>query len=120
MSRAQFEGIEPTELRWTEGGDMAIVWSDGHRSNFSPEYLRSICPCAECQGTHGTPPKAFNILSASQVARAQAGKETVVLGVAPVGNYAVCFTWGDGHNHGIYSWSYLRAECQAYKKAQSG
>jgi DUF971 family protein len=29
-----------------------------------------------------------------------------------VGNYALHFTWSDGHNTGIYSYDYLRGLCQ--------
>ncbi len=29
----------------------------------------------------------------------------------PGGNYAIRFTWNDGHEHGIYSWDYLREWC---------
>jgi DUF971 family protein len=38
--------------------------------------------------------------------------------VAPVGSYALKFTWGDGHDLGIYTWSHLRAlcECEACKQ----
>ena len=28
--------------------------------------------------------------------------------VAPVGKYAMRFVWNDGHEHGIYTWTYLR------------
>ena len=117
MARGEFEGIEPNELSWNEDGNMVVVWSDGHHSEYSRAYLRSICPCADCKGTHGTAPKAFKIVTSQQVARA--GRETVILSVEPVGRYAISFTWGDQHSHGIYSWSYLRAECEAHKKAQA-
>ena len=28
-----------------------------------------------------------------------------------VGNYALQFTWSDGHTAGIYTWNYLRRIC---------
>ena len=28
-----------------------------------------------------------------------------------VGKYAISFHWNDGHEHGIYSWAYLRENC---------
>ena len=31
--------------------------------------------------------------------------------VKPVGKYAINFVWNDGHQHGIYTWSYLRQIC---------
>lgn len=104
-----FQDIEPVEMGWTEDGRAAIVWSDGHRSVYPPALLRRICPCAECRGTHGAPPKAFQVLSARQVAGAP--RQIVIESVEPVGNYAIAFRWGDGHKEGIYSWPLLRAEC---------
>ena len=108
MGREQFSGIEPIELSWTKDGHMAVRWSDDHQSEYSPAFLRSICPCAECTGAHGTPPKAFKIVTSQQMATAHV--QTVIQSVEPVGNYAVQFTWGDGHSHGIYSWPILRSK----------
>jgi DUF971 family protein len=96
-------------MSWTEDGQARIVWSDGHQSVFSPALLRRVCPCAECKGTHGTPPKAFVILSPQKVRSAP--KQLVISQVEPVGNYAMAFTWGDGHREGIYTWPLLRTEC---------
>ena len=109
MNTQPFDTVEPVELKWIEhpqGRVMDILWSDGHRATYSPGFLRKQCPCAECKGTHTGKPKAFNILSAAQAAGIR--REIVIESVEPVGNYAVAFTWGDGHREGIYSWSYLR------------
>ena len=37
-----------------------------------------------------------------------------------MGKYAIRFSWNDGHQHGIYSWQFLRehcpcAECKAHR-----
>jgi DUF971 family protein len=41
--------------------------------------------------------------------RLQTGKENVaVTAVEPVGQYAVRLVFDDGHNTGLYTWSYLR------------
>ncbi|MBD89174.1 MAG: hypothetical protein CL940_02415 [Deltaproteobacteria bacterium] len=96
-------------MGWTETGQMRVSWSDGHTSVYTPPFLRSICPCAECQGTHGGPPKAFQILTPTQVQGAD--RQTQIMSVEPVGSYAICFHWGDGHKDGIYTWSYLRQSC---------
>ncbi len=104
-----YDDIEPLDMGWTDAGQMSVSWSDGRASVYSPALLRSICPCAECQGTHGGPPKAFQILSTTQLQGA--ARQTQITAVEPVGHYAVCFHWGDGHNDGIYTWSYLRQNC---------
>jgi DUF971 family protein len=38
-----------------------------------------------------------------------------------VGRYAIRFTWNDGHQHGIFSWDYLReiCPCEQCKTAQA-
>ena len=33
-------------------------------------------------------------------------------GAHAVGRYALEFSWSDGHRVGIYSWDYLRRNCQ--------
>jgi DUF971 family protein len=106
MVSSPSKSIVPKEMRWLPGGSLEIVWADLTQSIHSAPWLRSICPCAECQGTHGTPPKAFKILSQAQVQ--DVSSQTEIVAVKPVGHYAICFTWGDGHSDGIYSWSFLR------------
>ena len=104
--RDLYEDIEPSELDWTPEGALAITFSDGHKAELSPAFLRSVCPCAECRGTHGTPPKAFNILSAGKLINL--ADQTVIKSVQPAGHYGLIITWGDGHDDGIYTWAYLR------------
>jgi len=64
------------------------------------EYLRVYSPSAEVRG-HG---RGQDIL--------QTGKKHVVLeSVVPVGHYALQLVFDDGHDSGIFSWSYLRELC---------
>ncbi len=109
MGITSTEGIVPLEMGWTPEGHAKIVWSDGHTSAYPPAHLRKICPCADCRGTHGTTPKAFVILSPAKLKNAP--RQVIIDKVEPIGNYAIAFTWGDGHREGIYTWSILRNEC---------
>ncbi len=109
--REQFADVEPQQLAWNDAGHMAVTWSDGLEATYSPQWLRAICPCAECRGAHGGPPKAFNIVSSSNLRNAN--KQTVIQRVEPIGSYAMAIVWGDGHKEGIYSWTYLRALADA-------
>lgn len=123
MRTHPFDSVEPVDLAWKDvpegrGRIMAISWSDGHHSTYKPSYLRKICPCAECKGTHTGKPKAFNILNARQAAGIH--REIEIVSVEPVGNYAIAFAWGDGHREGIYSWSYLRAMSPEQESARKG
>lgn len=105
-TREYYARVEPAELSWTDDGAMRIVFDDGVSDELTPELLRAVCPCADCRGTHGTPPQAFNILTASHLQGA--ASQTVIDSVEPVGNYGLAITWGDGHKDGIYTWAYLR------------
>jgi DUF971 family protein len=45
--------------------------------------------------------------------------------VAMVGNYAIRFHWNDGHQHGIFSWDYLREwcpcdQCRTFRASTAG
>lgn len=60
------------------------------------EYLRVYSPSAEVKG-HGPGQEVL-----------QVGKINVTIdNIKPVGNYALQLFFSDGHNTGIYSWSYL-------------
>ncbi len=107
--RSHFRDIVPKEMDWTDDGKARFLWSDGHESVYPAAALRRMCPCADCKGTHGTPPKAFNIVTTRALAGAP--RQLNIESVEPVGNYAIAFTWGDGHREGIYTWDLLRDEC---------
>ena len=36
--------------------------------------------------------------------------QAAVEDVTPVGNYAICIAWGDGHDTGIYTFASLRGD----------
>jgi DUF971 family protein len=94
------------------GNSMDIEWKDGHRSSYTFVYLRDACPCALCDDERakdgrepGDPPKP--VAGALPLFKALARPTEV----EPVGKYAIRFTWNDSHQHGIYSWEYLREIC---------
>ena len=74
-----------------------LEFFDNYNAKLSAELLRVESPSAEVQGHSSkekkTPLNKQNI-SITQIER--------------VGNYAIRITFDDGHNTGIYSWSYLR------------
>ena len=85
----------PTEIRLRKSaGVLTVTFDSGERFELPFEYLRVFSPSAEVRG-HGA-----EIL--------QIGKEKVrVVGVEPVGNYAVRLKFDDGHDTGLYSWPVL-------------
>lgn len=107
--------VTPQKVRvlLTEGKGLEIDWADGHRSAWSFAWLREACPCATCveqrkiEGRKpGQPkPKPAELLPMFT-------PPTKPTGAHPVGRYALEFSWSDGHRAGIYSWDYLRRNCQ--------
>ena len=89
--------VKPTRVKAPHGAKtLEITWGDGHRSAFPHEILRGYCPCASCQGHSGT-------------IKFQAGANLDLRNLEQVGNYALSFAWGDGHEAGIYTFRYLRS-----------
>ena len=87
----------PLELRLKRAEKrLDISFDDGTSFALAAEYLRVESPSAEVQG-HGPGQKQL-----------VAGKAAVgIARVEPVGNYAVRLIFDDGHDTGIYSWTYL-------------
>ena len=112
MERSAFESIKPVHIGWTADGKVQIVWDDAHESTYELAYLREQCPCATCKGHHGPPTtlvrQSRGGLPILQTQKPKPQPSIEVKGVVPVGQYAIRFTWGDGHDSGLYSWRYLR------------
>jgi len=52
------ERVRPIEINPVGRYAVNILWNDGHSSGiYTYEHLRSICPCAECQGQRGAAPR---------------------------------------------------------------
>jgi DUF971 family protein len=88
--------FRPVNVKAPHGArELVITWSDGAKSTYPHEILRGFCPCATCQGHSGT-------------IRFIAGANLELVNLEQVGNYALSFSWGDGHDTGIYTFRYLR------------
>ena len=73
-----------------------LSFDDGLTGSLSAEFLRVFSPSAEVRG-HGPGQEVL-----------QAGKAGVqITAINPVGHYAVQLVFDDGHDSGLYSWSYL-------------
>lgn len=86
-----------TEIRLNKAERrLDVAFDDGSRFSYPAEYLRVESPSAEVQG-HS--PEQKQIV---------AGRRGVgIIGIEPVGNYAVRLTFDDMHDTGIFSWEYL-------------
>ena len=104
---------EKVRVLLTEGKGLEIDWQDGHRSAWNFAWLRDACPCATCVDERKNEGRKIG-QSKSKPA------ELLPMYKAPskpssahgVGRYALQFNWQDGHSAGIYSWEYLRRNCQ--------
>ena len=107
--------VTPSKVRVliTEGKGLEIDWADGHRSAWGFVWLRNACPCATCidertqQGRKIGQPKAKPAEILPMFTPPAKPKSAQA-----VGRYALQFTWQDGHAAGIYSWDFLRRNCQ--------
>ncbi len=89
--------VRPTDIKLHQKSRMLeVAFDDGSHFNLPCEYLRVYSPSAEVRG-HGPGQEVL-----------QVGKENVnITNIEPVGTYAVCLHFDDGHNTGIYSWDWL-------------
>ena len=115
------DAIRPVKVRVDQSGGtgMTISWADGHHSSWDFAWLRAACPCATCheeREKEGREPGESKPRPAAVLPLYEAPARPAK--VAKVGNYALRFTWNDGHEAGLYSWDYLRNVCEAGSRAQ--
>jgi DUF971 family protein len=88
----------PAELKFRKAhAELHIRFDDGYEGSIPYELLRIESPSAETKG-HGAdrpPPPAKK-------------RKVGVVGAEPIGRYAVRIRFDDGHDTGLYTWSYLR------------
>ncbi|WP_460449541.1 gamma-butyrobetaine hydroxylase family protein [Alsobacter sp. SYSU BS001988] len=90
--------VWPTEIRLSKDKrTLHVAFDDGAAFDLTAEYLRTQSPSAEVQG------------HAASERKTVPGKSAVeIIGVEPVGNYAVRLVFDDMHQTGLFSWTYLR------------
>lgn len=86
----------PEELRLSADKTLLTVTFPDAVFQLPAEYLRVLSPSAEVRG-HG-PGQAITVSGKRDVA---------ILGIEPVGRYAVKLVFDDLHASGIYTWDYL-------------
>ncbi|MDO7645785.1 MAG: DUF971 domain-containing protein [Reinekea forsetii] len=74
-----------------------LQWPDRVEHRLSAEFLRVHSPSAEVRG-HGVGRQVL-----------QVGKKAVAIaGLEATGRYAIKIIFDDGHDSGLYDWTYLR------------
>lgn len=89
--------INPTAITLHQRSrTLEIAFDDGSQFTLPFEFLRVHSPSAEVRG-HGIGQETL-----------QLGKKDVeISSLEPVGHYALQIHFSDGHNTGLYSWTYL-------------
>jgi len=105
---------DPEHIAISKSKGIKIDWKDAHHSEYGLTYLRDKCPCAQCTGAHGTPPRPAGGGDTPQLNNPfpMFKPALKMLAVEPVGNYAIRINWSDGHSSGIYSYDHLRRICE--------
>ncbi|MEQ1696066.1 MAG: DUF971 domain-containing protein [Hyphomicrobiaceae bacterium] len=89
--------MKPPQLSVNTAGDvLSVVMDGGETHQLSAEMLRVMSPSAEVQGH-----------SADQRVTLGKKRSVKIKELQPVGNYAVKIVFDDGHNTGLFAWSYL-------------
>jgi len=97
----------PRHLDVNKDRGLTVTWADGSTTFYPVKHLRRMSPSAEMRELRDE--QRRNPLTVLPSSMAEATSENLTITDAePVGNYAVRFTFSDGHHTGIYSWDYLR------------
>ena len=97
LEASQLRRIEPPVLSMERGGtDLRVSVKGAVAYDLPAEMLRVMSPSAEVQGH-----------SPSQRVTVGRKRNVKIKEMQPVGNYAVRLVFDDGHNTGLYAWSYL-------------
>lgn len=87
----------PSKLRVSpDKAALTVEFGEGEVFELPAEMLRVMSPSAEVQGHSPAERKTVG------------GKRDVTItAIRPIGNYAARITFDDGHDTGIFSWTYL-------------
>lgn len=91
--------IEPVQIIEESDSELTIKWSDDAETHYKAIELRRNCPCASC----------VNEWTGQKMLKDESIPEDLsISSTSVVGRYALNFHFSDGHNTGIFSFSYLR------------
>ncbi len=96
-------GMKPLNIQQI-ADELAIAWDDGLESYFDLGKLRAACPCASCLGERDLLGNLYKAVTKE----GDPEKRKSLVKYNLVGGYALQPVWGDGHDTGLYTFSYLR------------
>ena len=96
----------PEHLDLERERGLTIHWTGGGRSFYPVAWLRRMSPSAEQRALREE--MARNPLTVLP-SRAGADAPLTAVDAELIGNYAIRLRFSDGHDTGIYSWTYLKS-----------
>ena len=98
LETARQNAVRPPRLEITGGGSgLTVEFACKSRYEFTAELLRVMSPSAEVQGH-----------SADQRVTVGGKRNVKIKELRPVGNYAIRIAFDDGHDTGLFTWTYLQ------------
>ena len=92
--------MSPLKIEVREHKYLFIKWDDESESEIELKKLREFCPCATCLAEREKQSVKFiPIFNENQIKP---------VNIDIVGNYAIAIVWKDGHNTGIYEFTFLK------------
>jgi DUF971 family protein len=92
--------MHPVKISVVDKKDLLIKWDDGTEDKLNLRLLRKNCPCATCLAEKEKQSKMYIPIFADN--------QITVKTIVQVGKYAIQITWNDGHNTGIYEYTFLK------------
>jgi ATP-binding protein involved in chromosome partitioning len=97
LETAKQNAVRPPRLEITGGGSgLTVEFACRSHYEFTAEMLRVMSPSAEVQGH-----------SADQRVTVGGKRNVKIKELRPVGNYAIRIAFDDGHDTGLFTWTYL-------------
>jgi ATP-binding protein involved in chromosome partitioning len=97
LEKAAGRGMKPPKLEIVHGGEaLRVSFATRDEHELPAEFLRVLSPSAEVQGH-----------SKEQRVTVAGKKNVKIRELRGVGNYAVRIVFDDGHDTGLFTWSYL-------------
>jgi ATP-binding protein involved in chromosome partitioning len=98
LETAKRNAVRPPQLEITGGGTgLKVEFACKSKYDLTAEMLRVMSPSAEVQGH-----------SAAQRVTVGGKRNVKIRELRPVGNYAIRIAFDDGHDTGLYTWTYLQ------------
>lgn len=92
--------MKPQKIKLAGQQKLMIDWEDGTSSELPLPELRRFCPCATCMEERDSQSENYFAIYTKD--------QQTIVGIQPVGNYAISLIWKDGHSTGIYDYTLLK------------